>query len=134
MTTPHSGQEWIVEAYGCDPVRLADAASMRALFAAIIDELSLYPVSAPQWHQFPAPATGGSGGITGMVMLAESHLTVHTFPEHASACLNLFCCAPRAAWDWSSRLALLLGAADVRVRHVTRDYVDQPIAQRVGTR
>jgi hypothetical protein len=30
------GREWIVEAYGCDPERLADPASLRALFDAII--------------------------------------------------------------------------------------------------
>ena len=112
-----TGSEWIVEAYGCDPLRLADPASLRALFGAVVGELSLNPVGDAVWHQFPAP-----GGITGMLMLAESHLTVHTFPEHASACLNLFCCTPRATWDWESRLAVLLGAQTVQVRVLTREY------------
>ena len=119
----HAGSEWVVEAYGCDPVRLADPASLHALFGAIVHELSLHPVGEPVWHQFPAP-----GGITGMLMLAESHLTVHTFPEHASACLNLFCCTPRAAWDWEARLAVLLGAQTVRVRELAREYVSLPAA------
>ncbi len=57
-----------------------------------------------------------------MQMLAESHLTVHTFPEHASACFNLFCCTPRPAWSWAVRLAELLGASDVQVRAFARDY------------
>jgi len=116
-----AGSEWVVEAYGCDPVRLADPASLRALFGAVVHELSLHPVGEPVWHQFPAP-----GGITGMLMLAESHLTVHTFPEHASACLNLFCCTPRAAWDWEARLADLLGAEVVRVRELAREYASMP--------
>lgn len=117
----HTGSEWVVEAYGCDPVRLADPASLRALFGALVHELSLHPVGEAVWHQFPAP-----GGITGMLMLAESHLTVHTFPEHASACLNLFCCTPRAAWDWEARLAVLLGAQAVRVRELAREYANIP--------
>ena len=117
----HAGREWVVEAYGCDPVRLADPASLRALFDAVVHELLLHPVGEPVWHQFPAP-----GGITGMLMLAESHLTVHTFPEHASACLNLFCCTPRAAWDWEARLAVLLGAQTVRVRELAREYAGMP--------
>ena len=117
----HTGSEWVVEAYGCDPVRLADPASLRALFDALVHELSLHPVSDAVWHQFPAP-----GGITGLLMLAESHLTVHTFPEHGSACLNLFCCTPRAAWAWDARLAALLGAHTVRVRELAREYASLP--------
>lgn len=90
---------------------------MRALFACIIAEVGLNPVGESVWHQFPAP-----GGVTGMQMLAESHLTVHTFPEHGSACFNLFCCTPRARWAWEGRLSDLLGAGDVRVRVVERAY------------
>jgi S-adenosylmethionine decarboxylase len=122
MALHHQGSEWIVEAYGCDPVRLADPASLQALFDAIIADLALHPVAPAQWHQFPAP-----GGITGMVMLAESHLTVHTFPEHGSACINLFCCTPRAEWPWRARLHEQLGADEVRCRMVPREYVS-PLA------
>ncbi len=117
----NAGSEWVVEAYGCDPVRLADPASLRALFGTLVHELSLHPVGEAAWHQFPAP-----GGITGMLVLAESHLTVHTFPEHASACLNLFCCTPRVAWDWEARLGVLLGAQSVRVRELAREYASMP--------
>ncbi len=117
----HTGSEWIVEAYGCDARRLADPAALRALFNAIVSELSLHPVGDAVWHQFPTP-----GGVTGLLMLAESHLTVHTFPEHASACINLFCCTPRAAWDWEARLAALLGAQSVRVRELAREYAQVP--------
>lgn len=87
-----NGTEWVVEAHGCDPVRLASVPALHTVFATIIAELDLHPVGEALWHQFPSP-----GGITGMQMLAESHLTVHTFPEHASLCLNLFCCTPRQA-------------------------------------
>jgi S-adenosylmethionine decarboxylase len=74
-------------------------------------------VGAAQWHQFPAP-----GGVTGLQMLSESHLTVHTFPEHASLCLNLFCCTPRPEWPWADRLAALVGASSVMVRQLERAY------------
>ena len=111
------GSEWVVEAHGCDPVRLADLGAMRALFDAMVDELALHPVGEALWHKFPSP-----GGITGMLLLAESHLTVHTFPEHASACINLFCCTPREAWSWDARLRTLLGAERVGVRTLERAY------------
>lgn len=121
-----TGSEWVVEAYGCDPVRLASLASMRGLFDAMTAELSLNAVGEALWHQFPAP-----GGITGMLLLAESHLTVHTFPEHGSLCLNLFCCTPRRAWEWEERLAALVGAERVETRVLEREYAGPPVAAAV---
>lgn len=112
-----TGREFMVEAYGCEAARLRSVASLEALFGAIIRELSLNPVGETLWHTFPDP-----GGVTGLCLLAESHLTVHTFPEHNSACINLFCCTPRAEWDWPARLGVLLGAQEVVVRSVTRPY------------
>ena len=120
-----NGTEWVVEAYGCDPVRLASLASMCALFDAMVAELSLNPVGETLWHQFPSP-----GGITGMLLLAESHLTVHTFPEHGSLCLNLFCCTPRESWAWRERLGALVGAQEIHVRTVPRPYGPRVVANR----
>lgn len=111
------GCEWVVDAHGCDPVRLADLAALRGLFAAIIAELGLAPVANAVWHVFPPP-----GGITGLVPLAESHLTIHTFPEYGSLCVNLFCCRPRAEWQWAERLGEFLGAGRVEVQRLDRRY------------
>lgn len=119
-----TGREWLVEAFGCDAERLTRVDALQRLFDAAVQELSLHPVGAAVWHQFPHP-----GGITGLWLLAESHLTVHTFPEFGSACINLFCCTPRRAWEWHARLADLLGATDVRVRAVSRAYAAvEPVA------
>jgi S-adenosylmethionine decarboxylase len=111
------GDEWVVEAFGCSAERLADLGVLRALLDRMVHELALRPVGAGQWHVFPPPA-----GITGMLLLAESHLTVHTFPEHRSLCLNLFCCTPRAHWPFAERLTEALGAEQVHVRHLERAY------------
>ena len=115
-----TGSEWVVEAHGCDPVRLADLGAMHALFGAIVSELALHPVGDALWHRFPEP-----GGITGLLMLAESHLAVHTFPEHASLCINLFCCTPRERWAWEGRLSALVGAETVHVRELVREYAER---------
>lgn len=123
-----NGREWVVEAYGCDPARLGDVRAMQSLFDAIVHELALNPVGDSLWHRFPEP-----GGITGMLMLSESHLTVHTFPEHASLCINLFCCTPRVEWNWSARLAALVGASDVQVRRLEREYTTTLVAPVVGS-
>lgn len=113
---PH-GREWIIEARGCPPDALRDPACLQALFARLIADLHLTPVAPAVWHVFPAP-----GGITGMVVLAESHLACHTFPEYGSICLNLFCCRWRDDVDAAGLLAEMLGARDTVVRRIDRDY------------
>ena len=111
----HIGSEWLVEASGCREEALRDPALLDRLFTRVIAELELNPLHAPAWHVFPGP-----GGVTGFVMLTESHLACHTYPEHGVIAINLYCCRPRPEWPWRARLAELLGASDVRVRLVER--------------
>ena len=116
-----TGTEWLVEASGCDPDRLKSRDALVALFDDIVRGLSLRVVGTPSWHTFPHP-----GGITGVYLLAESHLTIHTFPEHGTACLDLFCCRPREAWDFDAGLRRHLGASVVAVRVLERNYHPLP--------
>ena len=112
-----NGIEWIVDAQGCAADKLRSPECLRELFAQIIRELHLRPIGETLWHQFP-----NAGGITGLCLLAESHLACHTFPEFGSLCLNLFCCTAREEWDFESTLRRSLGATSVTVRTVLRSY------------
>jgi S-adenosylmethionine decarboxylase len=109
------GVEWVIDAHGCDAARLRSSQPLRALFARAIEELGLKPVAAPVWHEF-----GGEGGVSGLVLLAESHLSCHSFPESRYLALNLYCCRPRPAWDWAAQLREAVGAERVDVRALER--------------
>jgi S-adenosylmethionine decarboxylase len=122
-----SGCEWIIEAHGCNPAFLADPHRLQRLFARLVEGMDLHPVREAQWHQFPQP-----GGITGLWLLAESHLACHTFPEFGSLCLNVFCCRPRADWDFETALKLDFGAGSVDIRKVDRPY-DAVVIEAVGS-
>src|SRR5437660_12880233 len=119
-TAPMIGIEWIVEAYGCAQGPLSNLDTLKALFARMVRELGLHPCGPEQWQQFPQ-----SGGITGLCLLSESHLACHTFPEYGSLCLNLFCCLPRAEWDFETILRQLFEADSVSVRRLQRPYESQ---------
>ncbi|MBF5045157.1 S-adenosylmethionine decarboxylase [Aggregicoccus sp. 17bor-14] len=101
---------------GAEPARLRSQAALAALFEELVVVLGLHVVGQPQWHVFPEP-----GGVTGLALLAESHLAVHTFPEHGFAALNLYCCRARPRPDFAALVARHLGAgARVQVRELAR--------------
>ena len=114
------GLEWVIEAYGCDGLALASLPRLHALFADLIAAMALRPVAEPQWRQFPI-----TNGITGLCLLAESHLACHTFPEHQSICLNVFCCQPRPDWDFAGYFKREFGATVVNVRRIERPYIHE---------
>lgn len=118
-----TGREWIVDAYGCKESALRDRNTLTELFEQLYSTLKLKPIQPAAWHDFPDP-----GGVTGFAMLEESHLAVHTFPEHGSLCLNLFCCSPKPEFNFVYYLARHFGAESVRVRRMDRPYGSLPPA------
>lgn len=110
------GLEWVIDASGCDPARLRDSAHARAFLSWLMEALSLTAAAPPLLHAFP-----GEGGLTAMVLLTESHLAIHTFPEHRALTLNLYCCKARPALAWSNALAEWFGAGHVSLRELVRE-------------
>ena len=108
------GIEWLIDARGCAPDRLRDRARVLALLDRIVADMQLHVV-ATAVHVF-----GGPAGITAMYLLAESHLTIHTFPETGTATLNAYCCTPRAPIAWTTVIGDALGAHSIDVREVPR--------------
>ena len=108
------GTEWLVEATGCDEERLRDEALLRSLFGRLMAELGLKSIGSV-WHKFD-----GEGGVTGLIALTESHLACHTYPEHGTATINLYCCRTRPEWNWNEELRKALGAKRVTVTRIER--------------
>ena len=108
------GTEWLIEAIGCNTDTLRQEDVLRGLFARIVDDLGLQTIDSV-WHTFK-----GEGGVTGIVALTESHLACHTYPEHATATFNLYCCRTRPEWNWDENLKSELGAERVIVTKIFR--------------
>ena len=105
------GTEWLIDASGCDEAALADLDRLRAVFNRVIRDLDLNVLGEIAWHQFDHP-----GGVSGLALLSESHLSCHTYPEFRAATFNLYCCRERTSWSWETALKEMLGATEVKVR------------------
>ncbi len=90
----------------CAPHWLTDAPQLLRACEAAAVQVGLTPV-ARLGHTFP-PTPQGPGGVTATVLLAESHLCVHTWPELASVTLDVYVCNVGA--DHSPRAHQLLAA------------------------
>ena len=90
----------------CAPTWLLDAAALGEACVAAVRDAGLQPVGQ-LFHQFPASAHG-PGGVTATVLLAESHLCVHTWPEQRGATLDVYVCNLGA--DHSAKAQSLLFA------------------------
>jgi S-adenosylmethionine decarboxylase proenzyme len=71
----------------CDPRFLRDATSLAQLCRQAVAGSGLQPV-AELFHPFQ-PA---GSGVTGVILLAESHLAVHTWPELTAVTLDAYVC------------------------------------------
>ena len=80
---------------GCGAARppMTEPAALRRLCLDAVERAGLSAVGE-LFHRFvPSPhASGAPSGITGVVLLAESHLAVHTWPELEAATLDVYVC------------------------------------------
>ena len=83
-----NGHHHTADLAGCpaDHAAMTDPHALRALCIAAVKAAGLTPVGE-LFHRFPAP-----GGVTGVVLLAESHLAVHTWPELGAVTLDAYVC------------------------------------------
>ena len=72
---------------GCRLTTLfTDCQALRTLCLQAVQDCGLTPVGE-LFHRFAAGA-----GVTGVVLLAESHLAVHTWPELAAVTIDIYVC------------------------------------------
>ena len=95
---------------GCaaDAPVMTEPAALRAACQAAVHAVGLNAVGE-LFHRFAAaPGTLHAPGVTGVVLLAESHLAVHTWPELAAVTLDVYVCNFGA--DHSAQAEALLQA------------------------
>ena len=131
IITPMRGLHLTADLRGCAAARpvMTTPAVLRSTCLAAVAAAGLSAVGelfhrfAPETPQGEAPA-----GITGVVLLAESHLAVHTWPEIEAVTLDVYVCNLGA--DNSTRAEALLSAliAAFAPTSVERHAIERGIA------
>lgn len=86
-TTPTIGRHVLLDLHEVADERLRDAQRLSKLLTELLDRNGFHRL-AVRAHQFP----GANAGATVMVLLSESHATIHTYPEFGYAAVDVFSC------------------------------------------
>jgi S-adenosylmethionine decarboxylase len=70
---------------------MTDVAGLRAMCLKLVEASGLTAVNEV-FHAFPGAEQEETGGITGTVLLAESHLALHTWPELQAVTFDVYVC------------------------------------------
>ncbi len=91
-----SGTHLLADLFGIYPEKLNDPATVEQLLRESANAAGATILSA-HFHTF-----GSEAGVTGVVLLAESHISIHTWPEFGFAAVDIFMCGdaqPQLALD-----------------------------------
>lgn len=107
------GRHLIAEFYGCDHGVLDDEEALRAAIQSAADAIGATVITLVSHRYAPQ-------GVTATALISESHLSIHTWPEHGYAAVDIFTCGgldPRPGFRW---LSTALRAAQCRVQELIR--------------
>ena len=79
------GKHCILELYGCDQRKLDDEAFLRTTITTAAKRAGATLLNLIT-HRFEPQ------GVTGLALLAESHISIHTWPENGYAAVDVFTC------------------------------------------
>lgn len=85
QATDMVGKHCILELYDCDPTKLNDEAFLRTTITTAAKRAGATLLNLIT-HRFEPQ------GVTGLALLAESHISIHTWPESGYAAVDVFTC------------------------------------------
>lgn len=121
------GPHLTLDLYGCDKQKLADRDFIFKVLNEMPEMVGMNKFSEPQVTEVPEQGENSfdRGGITGFVILVESHMSIHTFPEDGYASFDIFSCKDFNTSNAAKILMELLEAEKVEKNFIVRgrDFV-----------
>ena len=84
------GPHLVFDGAGCPIRRLTDLGPLYRVLDSLPDQIRMTKIMPP--YVFRHGAAGTAEGLSGFVLIAESHITIHTFPQQACVNVDIFSC------------------------------------------
>ncbi len=112
------GEHYIVEASGCNPEIIGNIQKVQDILTKAAEKarVTIWTIS---FHRFPP------SGVSGVIVIAESHISIHTWPEVGYAAIDIYTCGDNALPEHAVEYAVKeFGATHVHITEVIRGVHD----------
>ena len=87
------GPHLTLDLYGCNKEKISDLEFVTSILNELPDLINMKKISLPNVIFYPgSEGTFDKGGISGFVLIATSHITIHTFIEQEHVFFDIFSC------------------------------------------
>jgi S-adenosylmethionine decarboxylase len=113
------GRHILAEMYDCDPDILDDQTRVTDVMVRAALEAGA-EVRQVAFHKFSPQ------GVSGVVVISESHLAIHTWPELGYAAVDVYTCGERVdPWDACRYISAGLRAGRVDAQEIRRGLLEE---------
>ncbi|MGL4490632.1 MAG: S-adenosylmethionine decarboxylase [Rhizobiaceae bacterium] len=114
--TEQFGIHIMIDGYGAPAHLLEDRNHLLNLLYDLPAEMAMHRICEPQLVEVGPMNPKDPGGFSGFVMIAESHISFHTFPQRGFVTMDLYTCQNDIDQDWAvARLKSAFGLKDADV-------------------
>jgi len=99
-STINFGVHLTIDGYGGDPQKLNNKELVRKCLDELPEELGMHKIFGPEVIECAAQNPNDSGGCSGFTMIAESHISCHTFPFRKFVSVDVYTCKSEMDKDY----------------------------------
>ena len=85
------GNHLIIEGFDCNSEKIDDENLIKNVLEELVQKFELYKLSEPVVVR-AEPRGTDPGGVTGMVLISQSHISIHTYPKKKWVAMDIFSC------------------------------------------
>lgn len=86
------GVHLMIDGYYADSAAMTDKNELRTLLETLPLEMGMHTICTPVVTEVGSNCKKDPGGLSGIVMIAESHISFHTFPARGFVTIDLYTC------------------------------------------
>lgn len=119
------GSHVTIDASGCNKRKLASVTLVYDILNKLPDKIGMTKMTLPYVAKWLDKFSNGTEGISGFVMIAESHISIHTFPDQDYVFMDIFSCK---GFDEEMAVKYLVNAFEATKyeKHIIKRGVDFP--------
>lgn len=110
------GTHWIADFQGVSPRRLRNSRKLMSLLQVSTKKAGFNIIKSSGSHQF----AGGGKGVTGFVLLAQSHASFHSYPEFSYMALDVYSCGSQDVAIIIQAFEKYLKPKQLKIRRIRR--------------